>query len=612
MPLEAELQASEAYSPLQRMRYFAALVMAAAVQEMFPGARFGSGRAIEDGFYYDFELHRPLTPGDFPEIEQRMQRIIAGKYPFVRDHWSRLRALEYFRSKGQLYKVELIENLSEEQVSAYQQQNDFPELCRVQEGGSWPGEVMICQQQLFLDLCSGQLVEHTGQIGPIKLMSVGGAYWRGDEKRPMLQRLYGTAWFTQEELDQYLWRLEEAQKRDHRELGRELELLHFDATAPGMPYWLPKGFKLLSELIAFWRVEHEKRGYQEISTPLLNDKQIWEISGHWEHFCEDMFLLPVGENQVYGLKPMNCPNAMILFNIKIRSYRDLPLRLADFSILHRHERAGTLHGLLRAQKFQQDDAHIFLMEDQIEDEYQRIFEIADLFYKIFGMKYTLRLGTRPEGYIGDLETWNKAEAVLRSILDKYAGQGNYIVKEGDGAFYGPKADILIEDALGRSWQLGTIQLDFQLPRRFNCSYIDKDGQEKTPVVIHRAICGSLERFIGILIEHTAGAFPVWIAPVQVRLIPIADRHIAYAQQVMEHLRSQGIRVEMDDSRERMNAKIRDAQLQKIPYMLVVGDKEAAQGAVSVRLRTNQNLGRMSLADFVERISGINKARSNDL
>src|SRR5216683_1489852 len=458
MPLEAELQASEAYSPLQRMRYFAALVMAAAVQEMFPGARFGSGRAIEDGFYYDFELHRPLTPGDFPEIEQRMQRIIAGKYPFVRDHWSRLRALEYFRSKGQLYKVELIENLSEEQVSAYQQQNDFPELCRVQEGGSWPGEVMICQQQLFLDLCSGQLVEHTGQIGPIKLMSVGGAYWRGD---------------------------------------------------------------------------------QEISTPLLNDKQIWEISGHWEHFCEDMFLLPVGENQVYGLKPMNCPNAMILFNIKIRSYRDLPLRLADFSILHRHERAGTLHGLLRAQKFQQDDAHIFLMEDQIEDEFQRIFEIADLFYKIFDMKYTLRLGTRPEGYIGDLETWNKAEAVLRSILDKYAGQGNYIVKEGDGAFYGPKADILIEDALGRSWQLGTIQLDFQLPRRFNCSYIDKDGQEKTPVVIHRAICGSLERFIGILIEHTAGAFPVWIAPVQVRLIPIADRHIAYAQQVMEHLRSQG-------------------------------------------------------------------------
>ena len=612
MPLEAELQASEASSPLQRMRYSAALVMAAAVQEMFPGARFGSGRAIEDGFYYDFELFRPLTPGDFPEIEQRVQHIIAGKYPFVRDHWSRLRALEYFRSKGQLYKVELIENLPEEQVSAYQQQNDFPELCRVRESGNWPGEVMICQQQHFLDLCSAQLVEHTGQIGPIKLMSVGGAYWRGDEKRPMLQRLYGTAWFTQEELDQYLWRLEEAQKRDHRKLGRELELLHFDATAPGMPYWLPKGFKLLSELIAFWRVEHEKRGYQEISTPLLNDKQIWEISGHWEHFCEDMFLLPVGENQVYGLKPMNCPNAMILFNIKIRSYRDLPLRLADFSILHRHERAGTLHGLLRAQKFQQDDAHIFLMEDQIEDEYQRIFEIADLFYKIFDMKYTLRLGTRPEGYIGDLETWNKAEAVLRSILDKYAGQGNYIVKEGDGAFYGPKADILIEDALGRSWQLGTIQLDFQLPRRFNCSYIDKDGQEKMPVVIHRAICGSLERFIGILIEHTAGAFPVWIAPVQARLIPIADRHIAYAQQVMEHLRSQGIRVEMDDSRERMNAKIREAQLQKIPYMLVVGDKEAADNAVSVRLRTNQNLGRMSLADFVERIAGLIKARSNDL
>ena len=612
MPLEAELQVSEAYAPLQRMRYSAALVMAQAVQEMFPGARFGSGRAIEDGFYYDFDLPRPLTPVDFPELERRMQRIIAGKYPFVRDHWSRPRALEYFRSEGQLYKVELIESLPEKPASAYQQQNDFPELCHVQESGNWPGEVMICQQQHFLDLCSGQLVEHTGQIGPFKLMSIGGAYWRGDEQRPMLQRLYGTAWFTQQELDRHLLRLEEAQKRDHRKLGRELELLHFDATAPGMPYWLPKGFKLLSELIAFWRVEHEKRGYQEISTPLLNDKQIWEISGHWEHFCEDMFLLPVGENQVYGLKPMNCPNAMILFNIKIRSYRDLPLRLADFSILHRHERTGTLYGLLRAQKFQQDDAHIFLMEDQIEDEYQRIFEIADLFYKIFDMKYTLRLGTRPEGYIGDLETWNKAEAVLRSILDKYAGQGNYIVKEGDGAFYGPKADILIEDALGRSWQLGTIQLDFQLPRRFNCSYIDKDGQEKTPVVIHRAICGSLERFIGILIEHMAGAFPVWVAPVQARLIPIADRHIAYAQQVMEHLRSQGIRLEMDDSRERMNAKIRDAQLQKIPYMLIVGDKEAADNAVSVRLRTNQNLGRMPLADFVEWIVGIIKERSSEL
>ena len=612
MSVEAELQESVGYSPLQRMQHSAAHVMAEAVQEMFPDAKFAIGPAIEDGFYYDFDLPRPLTPADFPEIEQRMGRIIAGKYPFVRDIWSRQKALQYFRDKGQPYKAEIIEQLPEKAGSAYQQYQDFMHLCRLQDGSNWPDEVSIYQQHKFLDLCRGPHVEHTGQIGPFKIMRVAGAYWRGDEHQPMLQRLYGTAWFTQEELDHYLWQLEEAQKRDHRKLGRELELFHFDPTAPGMPYWLPKGFKLLSELIAFWRVEHEKRGYQEISTPLLNDKSIWEISGHWEHFHEDMFLLPVGENQVYGLKPMNCPNAMILFNIKIRSYRDLPLRLADFSVLHRNERAGTLHGLLRVQKFQQDDAHIFVMEDQIEEEFQGVFELADLFYKLFDMKYTLRLGTRPEGYIGDLETWNNAEAILRSILDKYAGPGNYIVKEGDGAFYGPKADILIEDALGRSWQLGTIQIDFQLPRRFKCSYIDKDGQQKTPVVIHRAICGSLERFIGILIEHTAGVFPVWLAPVQARLIPIADRHIAYAQQVMEQLRNQGIRVEMDDSRERMNAKIRNGQLQKIPYMLVVGDKEAEQGAVSVRLRSNENLGVMPLASFVERVQGIIQARSGEL
>jgi threonyl-tRNA synthetase len=613
MPVEAELEKSVQYSPLQRMRHSAAHVMAEAIQEMFPGAKFGIGSAIEDGFYYDFDLPRPLTPDDFPEIEQRMARIIAGKYPFMRDRWSRQKALEYFRSKDQPYKVEIIENLpDEEEAGAYQQQNDFPELCRVRERGNWPAEVTIYKQHNFVDLCRGLHVEHTGQIGPFKLMHVAGAYWRGDEKRPMLQRLYGTAWFTQEELDQYLWRLEEAQKRDHRKLGKELELFHFDATAPGMPYWLPKGFKVLSELINFWRNEHEKRGYQEISAPLLNNKKLWEISGHWEHYREDMFLVPLDENTTYGLKPMNCPNAMLVFNFKTRSYRELPLRLSDVDILHRHERAGTLHGLLRAQKFQQDDAHIFVTEDQVEEEYDRIFEIADLFYSIFDLKYSLRLGTRPEGYIGDLETWNKAEAILRHILDKHAGPGKYEVADGDGAFYGPKIDILMEDALGRSWQMGTIQLDFQLPRRFECSYVDKDGLLKTPIVIHRVIYGTLERFIGILIEHTAGAFPAWLAPVQARVITIADRHVPYAQEVMEHLRDQGIRVELDDSRERMNAKIREAQLQKIPYMLVVGDKEQKEHAVSVRLRTNENLGRMPLADFVERISGNIKTRSNNL
>ena len=613
MSVEAELENSLHYSPLQRMRHSAAHVMAEAVQEMFPGAKFATGPAIEDGFYYDFDLPRPLTPDDFPEIEQRMASIIAGKYPFVRDHWSRLKALEYFRNKEQPYKVEIIENLPDERpTNTYQQQHDFPELCLLQGGSDWPGEVTIYQHHNFLDLCRGPHVEHTGQIGPFKLMRVAGAYWRGDESRPMLQRLYGTAWFTQEELDQYLYRLEEAQKRDHRKLGRELELIHFDATAPGMPYWLPKGFKLLSELINFWRIEHEKRGYQEISTPLLNDKKLWEISGHWEHFWEDMFHVPIDENTTYGVKPMNCPNAMFVFNFKTRSYRELPLRFSDLSILHRHERTGTLHGLLRVQKFQQDDAHLFVKEDQIEQEFDGVLEIVDLFYSIFDLKYSFRLGTRPVGNIGDLETWNKAEAVLRHILDKHVGPGNYKVADGDGAFYGPKIDILIEDDLGRSWQLGTIQLDLQLPRRFNCSYIDKDGQAKTPAVIHCAIFGSFERFIGILIEHTAGAVPAWLAPVQARIITIADRHVPYAQEVMQRLRNQGIRVELDDSPERMNAKIRAAQLQKIPYILVVGDNEQQNQAVSVRLRTNQNLGVTPLDSFITRITEIINTRSKDL
>jgi len=587
MSVEAELQESVGYTPIQRMRHSAAHVMAEAVQEMFPGAKFAIGPAIEDGFYYDFELPRPLTPEDLPEIERRMAHIVAGKYPFIRERWPREKALEYFRNKDQVYKVELIENLPDEEVGIYRQHN-------------------------FLDLCRGPHVEHTGQIGPFKLMKIAGAYWRGDEHRPMLQRLYGTAWFTREELDAYLWRLEEAQKRDHRKLGKELELFHFDPSAPGMPYWLPKGFKMLLELINFWRSEHEKRGYQEISAPLINDRKIWEISGHWEHYREEMFLIPVDENVTYGVKPMNCPNAMIVYNLKTRSYRDLPLRLSDCDTLHRHERAGSLHGLLRAQKFQQDDAHIFVMEEQIEEEYDRILELTGRFYSIFDLKYSFRLGTRPESYIGDLETWNKAEAALQRILDKHVGPGHYVIEDGDGAFYGPKIDILMEDALGRSWQMGTIQLDFQLPRRFDCSYIDKDGSEKTPVVIHRVIYGSLERFVGILIEHTAGAFPAWMAPVQARIIPISDRHIAYGREVLEHLHHQGLRAELDDSSERMNAKIRDAQVQKVPYMLVIGDREVAEKAVSVRLRTNEDLGAMPLERFVERITGIVETRSREL
>lgn len=557
---------------LARMRHSCAHVMAQAVLELFPGAKLGIGPAIADGFYYDFDLPRPLTPADLEQIEKRMREIQAAAYPFVRQVVSREEARRLFAD--QPYKLELID--------------EFP-----------PDEVITTYtHDGFTDLCRGPHVEDTSQIGYFKLLRVSGAYWRGHERRPQLQRIYGTSWPTLEQLETYLYRLEEAERRDHRRLGRELELFHFDPTAPGMPYWLPKGLKILNILLDFWRQEHEKRGYQEIAAPLVNDKRLWEVSGHWDHYRENMFIITLDEHLVYGIKPMNCPNAMVVYNLKKRSYRDLPLRLSDCDILHRYERSGTLHGLLRVRKFQQDDAHIFVTEEQIEEEFARILEIAQLFYGIFGLRYTLRLGTRPHDFMGDLETWDKAEAALRRILDEHAGPANYLVGEGEGAFYGPKIDILMEDALGRQWQTGTIQLDFQLPRRFGCTYTDRDGTEKTPVVIHRVIYGSLERFIGILIEHFAGSFPVWLAPVQAVIIPIADRHLPYAYQVREQLRAGGLRVEVDDSNDRMQAKIRQAQLQKVPYMLVTGDREVESAKVSVRLRTNENIGSMPVEQFL--------------
>lgn len=577
---------SEHELDLARMRHSCAHVMAQAVLELFPGAKLGIGPAIADGFYYDFDLPRPLTPDDLEHIERRMEEIKAAAYPFVRRVITREEARELFRD--QPYKLELIA--------------EFP-----------PDEVITTYtHDGFTDLCRGPHVRDTSQIGFFKLLRVSGAYWRGDERRPQLQRIYGTSWPTREQLEAYLHRLEEAERRDHRRLGRELELFHFDPTAPGMPYWLPKGLKILNLLLDFWRQEHEKRGYQEIAAPLINDKSLWEISGHWDHYRENMFLIQLDEHLTYGVKPMNCPNAMIVYNLKKRSYRDLPLRLSDCDILHRYERSGTLHGLLRVRKFQQDDAHIFVTEDQIEEEFARILEIAQLFYGIFGLRYTLRLGTRPVDFMGDPETWDKAEAALQRILDRHAGPGNYLIGEGEGAFYGPKIDILMEDALGRQWQTGTIQLDFQLPRRFGCTYTDRDGTEKTPVVIHRVIYGSLERFIGILIEHFAGAFPVWLAPVQATIIPIADRHLPYAYRVHDRLRDAGLRVEVDDGDERMQAKIRSAQLQKIPYMLVVGDREVNEESLAVRLRTNENIGSMSIERFITMVQRLVAEKSLEL
>ena len=555
-------------SDLYRIRHTAAHILAQAVLERYPRAKLAIGPPIKDGFYYDFDLGiddngKAVTfkPDDLPALEKGMRRVIAGRFPLVKKKLSAFAAHQLFL--GQPYKLALLADLlnaGEAEVSTYRQDS-------------------------FEDLCRGPHVDHTGQVpaDAFRLLNVAGAYWRGDENEPMLQRIYGTAWRSKKELKAYLARLEAARARDHRKLGRQMELFYFHETAPGMPYWLPNGLKILNALIDFWREEHEARGYEEYASPLLNDASLFESSGHSDYYEEDMFIFPISEQRKLGLKPMNCPNAMILFGHKKRSYRELPLRIADTDILHRRERPGTLHGLLRVQRLQQDDAHIFLAEDQIEAEFDAVIDLIDRFYDIFGLKYKLWLSTRPEKYVGEKATWDRAETVLHRILQRHKGDA-YDVNEGDGAFYGPKIDIMVEDALGREWQMGTVQLDFQLPQRFNLSYTDAAGQEKVPVVVHRVIYGSMERFIGLILEHFNGALPVWIAPVQVMLIPIADRHIAYAEALRRRLGPAGLRVKLDDSSNRMNAKIRAAQQLKVPYMVIIGDNEIENETISLRLR----------------------------
>jgi len=579
-------------SALYRIRHSLAHIMAQAVLEQFPNGKIAIGPPIENGFYYDFDLPRTLTEGDLVGFEARMREIVQEGSDFVYEEVNPEHARELFRD--QPYKLELIDEILKLGTDEYGEKTENPVLSTYTNAP-------------FVDLCRGPHVGNATEIKPdaFKLLSVAGAYWRGDETRPMLQRIYGTAWESPAELEHYLWQRSEAEKRDHRRLGKELELFHLDPTAPGMPYWLPNGLTVLNTLLEFWRAEHEKRGYREVATPQINSKSLYETSGHWEHYKDNMFIIPIDEHTTYCVKPMNCPNAMIVYNLKTRSYRDLPLRISDSDILYRNERSGQLHGLLRVQHIQQDDSHNFVAPDQIESEYDQILDIADLFYGIFGLKYTPRLGTRPiDGYIGDLAAWDQAESALLRIIDKRYGEGNYIIGEGEGAFYGPKIDIMMEDALGRLWQMGTLQLDFQLPARFNCTYTDKDGFEKTPVVIHRVVYGSLERFLGILIEHTNGVFPVWLAPVQARVIPVTDAHISYAQEVADQLRKENIRVEVDDSNNRMGAKIRDAQLQRVPYMLVVGKREIEQQTVSIRLRNEDDLGAMSLESFIPRVKKI--------
>lgn len=596
MSVELELEESVGYTPIQRMRHSAAHVMAEAIQELFPDARFGIGPAIEDGFYYDFDLPRALTPEDLPEIEQRMRRIIAGKYPFLRDRWSREKALEYFGKKDQHYKVEIIENLPDAEVGIYQQNN-------------------------FLDLCRGPHVADTGQIGPIKLMRVAGAYWRGDERRPMLQRIYGTAWFTQEELDQYLWRLEEAQKRDHRKLGRELKLFVLSEDLPaGVPMFLPRGETLRYLMENYVRQTQERYGYQHVWTSHLGKVRLYKTSKHWYTYRENLFPVMKGEQEMsedeaYILKPMNCPHHFLLYKSQMHSYRELPVRYAEFATLYRYEKAGTLTGLARVRSLTQDDAHVFIRPDQIQQEFDNTVNLTQEVFKTYGLTdYWIRLSLRDpqkkEDYVGSDEVWHMAEDALRSAVESKGIQ--YEVGIGEAAFYGPKIDFMVRDALGRDWQCSTVQLDFNQPENFELEYIGEDGQPHRPVIIHRAVTGSTERFMAMLIEHYAGAFPVWLSPVQAIIIPIADRHVAYAQSVQEKLKAAGMRVEVDARGERMNAKIRDAQLQKIPYMLVVGDKEAASEAASVRLRTNVDLKAMPLTQFIERVKGIIDTKSHEL
>jgi threonyl-tRNA synthetase len=577
---------------LHRIRHSAAHVMAQAVMEMFPDAKIAIGPPIENGFYYDFDLPRPLTPEDLEVIEKRMRQIIAGHYPFEKEVVSAQEARQIF--KDQPYKLELIEGLEEGETDEYGEPLDEKP------------EISIYKHDRFVDLCRGPHVENTGKINPsaVKLMSVAGAYWRGDEHNPMLQRIYGTAWKNPKELKNYLWQLEEAKKRDHRKLGKELGLFYFsEDVGPGLPLFTPKGEMLRYLMEGYVRDLQTKYGYQHVWTGHMVKEDLYRKSGHYDNYVDSMFPPMVDDNQVYRLKPMNCPSHMTLYKeMGMHSYRELPMRFSEFATLYRYEKTGELTGLSRVRAVTQDDCHIFCTEEQIESEFSLalnlIREVLDR-YRFTDYKVRLSLRGETGKYVKDDEKWSKAEAALRAALD--ANQVEYFEATGEAAFYGPKADFLARDVLGREWQLSTIQVDFIQPARLGLTYIGEDGQEHTPVVLHRAVTGSTERFLAVLIEHFAGAFPVWLAPVQTVLIPIADRHIPYAKAVAESLEAAGVRVEVDDRGERMNAKIRDAQKQKIPYMLVVGDKEEESDQVALRLRSGKNPGPMSLEAFIERV-----------
>ena len=556
------------------LRHTASHVMAQAVKRLWPEAKLAIGPAIDKGFYYDIDMEHTLTPEDLTKIEKEMSRIVKENLPITKSVMSRQEAIEFFKSKNEDYKVELIEDLPEDAVISCYAQGDF------------------------VDLCAGPHVASTGKVKAFKLQSIAGAYWRGDEKNKMLQRIYGTAFEKKEELDAYLHMLEEAAKRDHRKLGKELGLFVIKEEGPGFPFFLPKGMALRNELENFWREVHHDFEYDEIRTPIILNKQLWETSGHWDHYRENMYTTIIDDEE-YAIKPMNCPGGILVYQNEMHSYRDLPLRYAELGLVHRHELSGALHGLFRVRAFTQDDAHVFMLPEQMQSELMKVIELFDRIYSQFGLKYHVELSTKPDNAMGDDAIWEAATEALRNAIE--AKGIDYVINPGDGAFYGPKLDYHIEDSLGRTWQCGTIQLDMNLPERFNVEYIGEDGQKHRTIMIHRACFGSMERFIGILTEHYAGAFPTWLAPVQVKVLPISEKHVEYANQLAKQMRHDYVRVEVDDRNEKIGYKIRQAQMEKVPYMLVVGDKEMEDNSVNVRKHGGDELGTVSFDEFFNSI-----------
>ena len=582
----AEVEGKEA---LNSLRHTASHIMAQAIKHLYGGAdgksvQLAIGPSIDTGFYYDIDMERKLTDEDLADIESEMKKIVKQNLKLERSTLSREDALKKFKDEGEIYKVELITDLPED------------------------AEISLFTQGDFTDLCAGPHVLSTGKVKAFKLMSLAGAYWRGDEKNKMLQRIYGTAFFTKDELQEYLTMLEEAERRDHRKLGKELDLFSLHDEGPGFPFFHPNGMIIQNELLNYWREVHRRYGYNEIKTPVILNRKLWETSGHWDHYKENMYFTKI-DDEDYAVKPMNCPGAALVYKTHSHSYRELPLRLAEVGLVHRHEKSGVLHGLFRVRNFNQDDAHIFMTMDQVEGEIQKVIDLFDEVYKTFGLTYKAELSTRPEDSMGSDEDWERATSALQKALDNRGL--DYIINEGDGAFYGPKIDFHLKDSIGRTWQCGTIQLDMQLPEKFDLTYMGEDGEKHRPIMVHRVVYGSIERFIGILIENYAGAFPVWFTPVQIKILPITDKHYDYAKKLYDKFFSLGFRAEIDDRSEKTGKKIRDAQVKKIPYMIVIGDKESETGILPIRKYGSKDSVNMSVDDFISYVQEKISTRSQE-